>query len=314
MKKISLISLPLLVAMTSCNPSQIVSFLPPVNIDKTVTMEPAKSIAATDKLETKGDQLYLVAEGTESSGKVVVHPSDSPYAPLAAEKAALVLTFQNPSASDVEMAGTVAVGSVTAKLPAVTVPAGKTVVEVVSDDPEAGAGVEGAVVTPIPASLKPVLTSALKDDIVISDLDPKTKAGSIVVSVAFKVPLIYAPGTVINISKSFTDLGINLSEYGIDVSEYEITVDVKSTVPLAITVSGVSADGLSASLNNEIKPGDIGSPVTTSVVASVKSSAAVKTLNSAKINFVLTAPAGGAVLKNGQTLEVNYKTIKIKKL
>lgn len=234
------------------------------------------------------------------------------------EPAALILEFENPSPEPVTFKGTVVSGGEEAVI-TVVVPAGKkphTVVfgaDIKKDEYPAGT----EVVQP-EKKLEKVLAEPIHQDVKIGfELIPGTKTiAPAAASYTFKVdgslaiPFSFPAGTKIYITRSFRDLGLNLGDYDIKADKFDIIGSITSTIPFDIACTGQDVNGVTAKTENPVKAGSTRNPVTSDVVIKVAGANAEKSIDEVQAVFELTATQG-ARLNKGQSLKINYDSIKV---
>ncbi len=305
--------------MTACNfGEKIASYLPATDVNKTVTVDPSTKIVEGSKYDTVasvGDRLALKSEGEVSGGIITIHPSDSPYVPSKVSDPALEINLVNTSSGELVVDGAkISIGDNSADIPKVAIPAKGTLKLILTDDSNAGSNFPGATIEPIPTKIATDFEHKLDKDLVIEGLEGKTtKAAGLEISAFLYTPLVYSAGEKIVINRSFSDLGIDVTEFGITANSYQVSAEVTSTFPFDIDFAASVNKDASVSLKNPVAGGNIGAPKTSDVLATVDCSTDIYTLNSATLTLELTA-LSGARIRKGQELVINYKTVKLKKL
>jgi len=117
-----------------------------------------------------------------------------------------------------------------------------------------------------------------------------TKAGSgFVFNTWLFVPLKYTKGEVINIDRTFYNLGLDSKAFDNLSKNFQVEVTVSSTLPFNIKSQGKVGDSISASLDTPIAAGTPSNPVETKAVITVTSDKAINDVSSVTIHLELEA-------------------------
>ena len=145
--------------------------------------------------------------------------------------------------------------------------------------------------------------------------DAATKASAeLTVDAMFKAPFTIKKGTIIKVTKSFVELGLDLSKYSVKASKYDVKLSVTSTMPFTITGDANSKQGVSASISTPIAAGSPSSPKTTSATVAVIDDSPNHIVNEARIGLVLTAAEDGAKISSDTGLDIYYDSVLFHKL
>ena len=113
----------------------------------------------------------------------------------------------------------------------------------------------------------------------------------------------------IKITKSFIDLGLDLSKYSLKASKYDVKCSVTNSLPFTITAAGQSAQGVSAELSTPIVAGSKASPKTTDITVSVTDNSTNHLVNEAEICLLLTAQEDNIKLNADNGLSIYYDSV-----
>ena len=146
-----------------------------------------------------------------------------------------------------------------------------------------------------------------------ASVDTKATA-DLTVDAMFKSPFTIKKGTVIKITKSFVELGLDLSKYSVKASKYDVKLSVTNTMPFTITGDANSKQGVSAAISTPIAAGSPSSPQTTSATVSVTDNSRDHIVNEARIGLFFTAAEDGAKITGDNGLNIYYDSVLFHKL
>lgn len=267
----------------------------------------SQPIAVPVQSNTKIGELQIKAVKPEIAKDAQIEPAD------------IKLVFENPADMPITFKGTVIAKGEEIAI-TVVVPAGKkehTVI--IGKDVDKSEYPSDVVIVEPEKKLEKVLAQPIDEDIKIEfEVAPATKAIAPAATTAtFKVdgslaiPFSFPEGTKIYITRSFRDLGLNLEDYDIKADKFDIIGSITSTIPFDIACTGQDVNGVTAKTDNPALAGSQRAPKTTNVVIKVAGANAEKTIDDVKAVFELTATQG-ARLNKGQSLKIDYDTIKLK--
>ena len=235
--------------------------------------------------------------------------------------AGIVLTIKNPAPNPVDFVADLEVDSKNVTLPAVKIPAGKTVkIAYMSDDDDLPADYDEKVVlsdNPFKGKFQKIkLTNAgVKAN---STKAPEYASSKYTYNVEAKycVPIAFKAGASTTVHIKFSDLDFDLSQIqNREMHEYIIKLGVTSTVPFDISLRATGNNDLEALTDNAIQAGKIGAPKSTTVKLKVKNPSGEKMLrlNSADLYVTLKAVEDGAMLNKNQSLTFDIQSLTITK-
>ena len=304
-----------------------------VKNDKNLSMTPAGDICLSYEVSQGLEKECALQSGkTESLGEMVANADDSPIISGGADfdPAQIFLTLDNPSDQSVKFdidleANTVTKAAKTAKF-SVLVPAGKTDFKVLIKSADSDQPAENADQTIImDNSTKAIfvgskLNGPVKFKVMVglgttkAAVAPAASAAKFKAAAKVFVPFKLKKGSSFTLVKTFTDLGLKLSDYTIQSKEYDVMADVTNSMPFEITGTGESVQGVTAKINNPIAAGTVSSPAKSSITVNVVDNTGNSLVNDASIKLKFTAAQDGAKINNGGTLQIHYKGIKVHQL
>ena len=252
-----------------------------------------------------------------------------PDAPTVVEKAAstdgqIILIIDNPSPEKMTVSGTIEAAPVTKasskiKFNAI-VPGNAKSYKIIIKDPIATPAKPADVVASVDeGSVKDALKGTCYASPIRVDLSGKlivtkaaeTKAENVTISAdaTLLFPVTIIKGTTIKITKSFIDLGLDLSKYSLKASKYDVKCSVTNSLPFTITAAGQSAQGVSAELSTPIVAGSKTSPKTTDITVSVTDNSTNHLVNEAEICLLLTAQEDNIKLNADNGLSIYYDSV-----
>ncbi|MBO7604187.1 MAG: hypothetical protein J6S97_07225 [Bacteroidales bacterium] len=277
-------------------------------VQQTCTLESGKTTSL-------GEMTTVVDEGPIISGGADFDPAQ------------ILLTFDNPSDKTVKFDVDVEANTVTKAVQkakfSVLVPAGKTnytvlIKSVDTDDPVVNANATVIMDSAAKAAFTNNKLSGPVKFNVSAGLGT-TKAAAAPAASAYKlkaaaklfVPFKLKKGSSFTLIKTFTDLGLKLSDYTIESKEYDVIAEVTNSMPFEITGTGESVQGVTATINNPIAAGTKSSPAKTSITVRVIDNSGTSLVQDASIKLRFTAAENGARINNGGTLQIHYTGIKV---
>ncbi|MBR5041721.1 MAG: hypothetical protein IKX67_00635 [Bacteroidales bacterium] len=142
-----------------------------------------------------------------------------------------------------------------------------------------------------------------------ADIAPAAAGYKFKVSAKLLFPIKMKKGASFTLQKTFSNLGLNLSEYTIKAKHYDINVDVTSTMPFEIMGTGESVQGVSAAFDKPIAAGSAKSPKKSSIVISMTDETNDGVVHDAVVVMKFTAAEDNAKLSG--TLTFHYDSIKM---
>ena len=267
-----------------------------------------------------------ITSGGTKIGDISIPVSD---APATVENAAtsdgqIILIIDNPSPEQITLAGSVEASAATKALATVsfevTVPGNAKQFKVLLKDYTSTAVEPVDAVATTGSDFKGVLggtkfTQPIKVGLVAkqagtkADIAPAATTATITVNAVAKFPFTIKKGTVIKITKSFTELGLDLSKYYVKATTYDVKASITSTMPFSITGEGNSPQGVAAVISTPIAAGTISSPSTTDVTIAITDNTKDHVVNEAKIGLFLTAAEDGAKISSDTGLSIYYDSV-----
>lgn len=167
------------------------------------------------------------------------------------------------------------------------------------------------------------LVNRIPDEVAISDIDLaiddeyiEIVPGAfhdINVTYGIEVPLAFGPQLNISFEQQIDDLDLSFTDFTLQSAV--ISLEAENTVPLCFKVLAAATDEngnvlehIDIDIDNDIKAGSIGSPVTSEIHLTITGKSENISFNGLKLNFIATSPDpeyNGIPLNSGQGLKIN---------